>query len=125
MVAAGSLERNRIEAARTINPAAVSQTANNIADQAALQGVDLGSLPVSALPLGVRLANFALRRSTRMSQAEMDEFVRMGIAPADLARLRELAQFAPDRLNGAVRAIVGGLTADQLLMDRTGPAPTE
>jgi DNA-binding transcriptional regulator YdaS (Cro superfamily) len=123
MAEAGMLERNRLATADLISPLSGSLTANNMQDLAAIQGVGLGAATTQGMI--TRLMDFATRAATRMSDAELAEFVRLGVSPADLNRLRELAQFAPDQLPGAVRAILGGLTADQIFRDRTGPAPTE
>ena len=112
MQRAGGAEAQRLGVADFINPNSGSQT-TPLAQDALLLGQG-SNLPVSFGGLTASLTNLAFRVSQRMSDAEMTELVRLGVSPADLTRLRELAQYAPDQVPSAIRSIVGAAAAVQL-----------
>jgi hypothetical protein len=64
---------------------------------------------VSLTPYGIatKLMDFAYRRINSFSEAEMEALVRLGVDPADLPRLRDLAARDPDRIPSIVKGLIG------------------
>ncbi len=123
MAEAGLIERRRLANSGMIQPLGGSPT-HGRGEDAAILG-NRPNVPTTIQMMQSRLIDWAVRRSSAMSDAELTEFVRLGVSPADLNMLRELAQFAPDRLDGAVRAVAGSVLGNQLFRDRTNPLPVE
>lgn len=102
MTRAAQIEVGRARTADFISPNTGSQTQLRATDMA-----DIGAVPVTPMGWATKLMDFAFRRINAFTEAEMEALVRMGVEPADLARLQTLAARDPDQIPSIVKGLIG------------------
>jgi len=103
IVRSAQIEARRMRNAEFISPTTSGQPqapANDI-----LQGI--GAIPTTKMGIMNKLMAFAFRRVNALTKAEMEEIVRMGINPADLPRLQDLAARDPDSVPSVIKGLIG------------------
>ena len=103
IVAAARIEAKRARNAEFISP--------NTGSQSQLRATDLpegiAAIPSTTMGWTNKLMNFAYRRASAFTPAELEALVKMGIGPADLQQLQALAARDPDKVPAAVQALIG------------------
>jgi hypothetical protein len=102
MVRAAQIEAQRVRNADFISPNTGSQTQLRATDIP-----DIGSMSPTPQNIASKILDFAFRRINAFTDAEMEAIMRMGIEPADIARLQQLAATRPDQVPSVIKGLIG------------------
>lgn len=102
MTRAAQIEVGRARNADFISPNTGSQTQLRATDMP-----DIGGVPTTPMGWTTKLMDFAFRRINAFTEAELEAIVRLGIEPADLQALRELAAREPDKIPSVIKGLIG------------------
>jgi hypothetical protein len=109
MVRSARIEAERARTADFISPNTGSQTQLRATDLE-----DMGGIPVTPYGIGQKLMDFAFRRANALTGPEMEALVRMGVEPADIAALQQLAARNPERIPSVIKGLIGTQAGMQL-----------
>jgi hypothetical protein len=99
---AAQIEVGRARNADFISPNTGSQTQLRATDMP-----DIGGVPTTPMGWTTKLMDFAFRRINAFTEAEMEALVRLGVEPADLAKLQALAAREPDKIPSVIKGLIG------------------
>ena len=102
MTRAAQIEVGRARNADFISPNTGSQTQLRATDIP-----EMGAIPTTPMGWTTKLMDFAFRRINAFTEAELEALVRLGIEPADLAKLQALAAREPDKIPSVIKGLIG------------------